>query len=119
MKRAEVRSFWPDVERLRADGWDGSDFEFVVHADVGLEGEAGVDFFQFHVIGVGRLAAKVAASGPMAGVVGVVVDDFDLPAIRRVLERACGACTGADWPEVRRKLLFLGTGTFEDGLLRG
>jgi Immunity protein 8 len=115
-KRAELKSLYsPQLQDIEvSQPPDPADFEILVQAMIGLEGEEGADTFDFVVCTPNRLIRRVAAEGPLSGHSYLFVEKYDYDVIRREIARYCATAMGPSWPQVAAVLSRYGQWEYEN-----
>ncbi len=88
----------PDLERAQPP--DPADFEILVQALIGAEGQPAADTFDFIVCTPNRLAKHVASEGTMSGHSYLFVAKYDYAEIRTAILGFCEKAVGQSWPEI-------------------
>ena len=96
LKAMVILEVTPPVEQFRPE--NGVDFGISLRLDIGPAGENASDAFELFVCTPDHLNREWPE--PIWGRGLLIVQDFDLPTIRSVIERYLATCHGADWPEV-------------------
>jgi hypothetical protein len=92
-------------------------FQILVRAMVGPRDQEGEESFDLKVCTPSWLAKVCAKDGFVLGVHYLIVDHYDLPKIRQLINRFIERCSGDTWQQVAQKVGRLAYWEFED--LRG
>ena len=116
MIQAELRRIHsPDVPNLDSFVPALPDhFEVLVQAMIGPRGSPGEESFDFVVCTPSWLAERAAESGYLLGRHYLIVNHFDVEAVRGALLDLCRQATGSDWGIVANYLARFGKWEFED-----
>lgn len=110
--KAELKDLGsPDLDRLGPPHDD--DFHVVFIASIGMAGETGEELFQFVVASPTCLRRQVEIK-PQFLRHTLLMESFDVVAVRRVVEELCDSATGADWKTIAGKLSRFMHWEFED-----
>lgn len=110
LKAMVIREVTPPLEHFRPE--HAGDFGLSLRLDVGPEGEHSSDAFDLFVCTPDHLRREQREAIWGRGL--LIVQDFDLPAIRAVIERYLGTCHAADWPEIAAQVSRIAIWEFED-----
>ncbi|SRR5258708_30081617 len=102
----------PDIERAQPD--DPADFEILVQALIGIEGQSAADTFDFIVCTPNRLAMRVASEGPMPGYSYLFVTKYDYAEVRAAIAGFCEKAVGQSWPEIAAALSRFGQWEYQE-----
>lgn len=116
MIQAELRRLHsPDAPKL--DDYTPSTpehFGILVQAIIGPKAGLGEESFDFMVCTPSWLGEQVARAGYIVGRHHLVVDHYDMKAIRAVIQDLCRQAVGPNWASVAAYLARFGKWEFED-----
>jgi hypothetical protein len=113
--QAEFRSIsWLEpypIEQYKPDPSEPFSIELTVL--IGPKGLQGEEIFYVDVSNVLFLEQELRHSGPHAISSTILVDEFSVEAIERILREFCGTCRGRTWHDVALMLMRLGRWEYE------
>lgn len=88
----------PDLEHSFPP--DPTDFEILVQALIGIDGDEAADTFNFIVCTPNHLAAQIAAEGPLSGRGYIFMANYDYKQLRTLIEGICEKAAADSWPKI-------------------
>lgn len=101
-----------DIERSQPT--DPTDFEILVQALIGVEGQPAADTFDFIVCTPNRLAKRIASKGPISGHTYLFMARYDYAEVRKAVAGFCEKAVGQSWLEIVTFLSRYGRWEYEE-----
>lgn len=101
----DLNNYWPE---------DENNFGFLLEASIGLEHEGGADVFSIMVCTPDWIKSEYLSRKNVWGRHMLIVFNYDLDEIKKVIIRYIENCTGDNWLAIAQKISRVGAWEFED-----